>query len=129
MSLNSILYLSSFSKNLLTILYRLLYINILIIQFLHSTSVNVRLSYCFSALLLWMLSSVFFHRSWIGLRWALINCLAIVLWKDLHRFFLPALNALLIFICKCYYVCRSGSFSPYSVNWVVVKCFCKSNCS
>ena len=49
---------SSFSTNLLTILVRLLYIYILIIQFWHYISVHVRLSYRFSASLLWMLSSL-----------------------------------------------------------------------
>ena len=52
MSINIILYLICFSTNFLTTLFRLLYIYILI-------SVNVRLSYCFRASLLWMLSSLF----------------------------------------------------------------------
>ena len=46
------LYLSSFSTNLLTIWLRLLNIYILYIQFWHSTSVNVRLTYRFRALLI-----------------------------------------------------------------------------
>ena len=56
MSLNIILYLNSFSRNSLTILGRLLYIYIQIIQFWHSA--NVRLSYHFRGSLLWMLSSL-----------------------------------------------------------------------
>ena len=54
MSKNIILY----QANLLTILPRLLDFYILIIQFRHYTSVNVRLFYRFSASLLWMLSSL-----------------------------------------------------------------------
>ena len=54
MSLNIIMYYSSFSTNLLAILFWLLYIYILIIQFWQSTSVNVPLSYHFRDLLLWM---------------------------------------------------------------------------
>ena len=60
MSLNIILYLSSFPTNLLTILNRHLYIYVLIFQFWHSTSINVRLSYRFRASLIWMLSSLFY---------------------------------------------------------------------
>ena len=59
MSLNIFLYLSSFSTDLLTILFPLLYIYILIIQFWHSTSINARLSKRFKASLLWMLPSLF----------------------------------------------------------------------
>ena len=57
-SLNSILYLCNFATNILTIC---LYLNIYILlsQFWHSTSINVRLSYRFRASLLWMLSSLF----------------------------------------------------------------------
>ena len=39
---------------------------VVIIQFRHSTSVNVRLSYLFRALLLWMLSSLFFFQEHEG---------------------------------------------------------------
>ena len=57
MSVNIIMY---HATTLLTISLRPLYIYILIIQFLHYTSINVRFSYHFSASLLWMLSSLFF---------------------------------------------------------------------
>ena len=66
--LNIILHLSSFITNLLTILFRLLYMYNLIIQFWHSTGVNVRLSYSFRASRLWMMSSLFYLRSFSIIR-------------------------------------------------------------
>ena len=59
MSLNIILYLSSFLQIYLQSVSTWQYNYILIIQFCHSTSVNVRLSNRFRASFLWMLSSLF----------------------------------------------------------------------
>ena len=61
MYLNIILYLISFSTNLITILFHLLYIYILIFQLWYSTSFNVRLSCRFIVLILWMLSSFYYY--------------------------------------------------------------------
>ena len=63
MSLNIIVYLSSFATYFLTLLFRFLYIYFLLNKFWQSTCVNVRLSYRSTASLSWILSSLYCY--WI----------------------------------------------------------------
>ena len=97
MSLNIILHVGSFSTNLLTILFRIIWFYILIIQFWHSTSFNVRLSYHFRALLLWMLSSLFCRKYWLIIR---SNIFQLHILLNSNRWFFKSLiQKLIMFIC------------------------------